>query len=314
MADELQNLSERDRALALIASEYVGEGSIGLLDFLPSGRTEALRVALEKLFSLPPEKQKTQYKKGLKNLRGKDRISLFYHADSAWISEAFRGESAPVLAILMEGLPKARVGGMLKDLPKETRRDLKKVRLDRIPKKIQALIRHRGESRFPRISLGSLEKDAVLKKIYDLSLADLSKVLRELGLAEMALAFSKINRSAVRAILNRLRSSDAKELRGRMKKVDEFKLPEQRDAQLHILSLDFEKLSAQEIVSEIGFGVFSRAFGKGDSEAALFFIHKFPPHQGYILKRYFDESSGQNSPEKITQTRERILDAYTRIK
>ena len=313
MVAELHSLNERDRALALVSSEYVGEGSIGLLDFLPASRSEEIRVALEKFFALPPEKRKTQYNKGIKQLRGKGLISLFYHADSAWISEAFRAESAPVLAILMEGLPKARVGGILKDLPKETRRDLKKVQLGKIPKKIQTLIRNRGESHFPRNSLDSLEKDAVLKKFYDLGLADLNKVLRELGLSEMALAFSKINRSAVRAILNRLRSSDAKELRRRMKKAEDFNLPDQREAQLHILSLDFEKLSPEEIISEIGFGVFSRAFGKGDREAALFFIHKFPPHQGYILKRYFDENSSQNVPEKITQTRERVLDAYTRI-
>ncbi|MDX1386994.1 MAG: hypothetical protein R3257_05345, partial [bacterium] len=189
----------------------------------------------------------------------------------------------------------------------------KKVKVQQLPAMVIQMILRRAEARFPKVRRSELEKDEVIKKLAPLGLRDLQKLLRELGISEMALAFSQINRSATRAILNRLNNADSKELRARIKKAAGKKLPEQREAQLHILELDLEKLSPEEMVQEIGFGVFSRAFGKSDHALGEYFVHRFPPKQGYVLRRYLDENTPQNTGAKITRTRERILDALTRI-
>lgn len=276
------------------------------MQFLPEARVAGLQSAWEGL-------SEQEVQESWKNLSQTGEENLLYHADSSWVSQSFPGETAAVWAVILQDLPKSRIGGVLKDLPKETRRDLKRVKVNQLPAAVIQLILRRAEARFPRVRRSDLEQDVVIKKLAPLGHRDLEKLLRELGISEMALAFSQINRSATRAILNRLNNADSKELRARIKKVSGKKLPEQREAQLHILELDLEKLSPEEMVQEIGFGVLSRAFGKSDRTIGEYFVHRFPPKQGYVLRRYLDENAQQNTDARITRTRERILDALTRI-
>lgn len=306
MTSALQKLSKKDRAFLLTSQRILGNSAPDLMRFLPESRVTALKAAWEGLSD-------QDVQESWKNLAQPEEESLLYHADSSWVSQSFPGETAAVWAVILQDLPKARIGGVLKDLPKETRRDLKRVKVTQLPAAVIQLILRRAEGRFPRIIRSDLEKDVVIKKLAPLGLRDLEKLLRELGISEMALAFSQINRSATRAILNRLNNADSKELRARIKKASGKKLPEQREAQLHILELDLEKLSPEEMVQEIGFGVFSRAFGKSDRALGEYFVHRFPPKQGYVLRRYLDENAPQNTDARITRTRERILDALTRI-
>src|SRR5690606_5507079 len=153
----------------------------------------------------------------------------------------------------------------------------------------------------------------VFAALSQLDLRHTLKLMRELGIHELALAFSKVNRSATRAILNRLNTRDAKELRVRIKKMGQKEQPGQRDAQLHILEMDLEKLSPEEMVQEIGFCVFSRAFDKTEAACGQFFVYRLPPKQGYLLKRYLDENIPKNTPERTERIRQRLTQALSRI-
>lgn len=249
----------------------------------------------------------------LKALAGQKHQSLLHFAESQWLTENFKGEPAAVWAVLLRDLPKARVGGVLKDLSKTVRRQLKSVDLSKIPPPILKLIQRRAEGRFPTLDQEALKVEPVFSKLSQLDLRSMMKLMRELGITEMALAFSKVNRSATRAILNRLNTRDAKELRVRIKKMGQSEQPGQREAQLHILEMDLEKLSPEEMVQEIGFGVFSRAFGKAEQDLGQFFVYRLPPKQGYVLKRYLDENIPQNTPESVQRTRRRLQQALARV-
>jgi hypothetical protein len=152
--------------------------------------------------------------------------------------------------------------------------------------------------------------DDPFDQLRELNAKQLVQLAREVGIQEMSIAFSKVDRTATRAILHRLSLEDAKELRKRIKKDLEFSLELQREAQLNILALDIEKSKTDELAAEIGFSVLSRAFCKGELSSAQAFIYRLPTKQGYIFKRYLDLNLGNTTPDKAQQVRSRILDAF----
>jgi hypothetical protein len=207
-----------------------------------------------------------------------------------------------------------KCGFILKDLPKETRRDLKDINFKKISPAIRHLLRAQVERRFPRVDLAPLNSDEALKKLKDLSGNNLLLLMKELGLSEMTRAFAQVQRSTLRVILNRLGAQDAKELQTRLKEGAQYTKAVQKEAQMHILGLDLDKMKPEQLVLEIGFGVFSRAFGPEDREAADYFIYRLPPEQGQLLRRYLEETPLGSDPEKIRNTRGRILDAFISLK
>ncbi len=312
MLAELGKYGEKDQAFLLMTALHAPKGGKDLLAALSPNRAQALRGALEELLQDSSGGGADEILRALLRLQGKGKDSLLYHADPGWFLEAFRDESPRVLTILLEKISKIHLGRILQDLPKETRKEMKKIDASRVPTAIRRWVQERAESRFPRIRMASLKEDEVLDQLQSVKLDTFQKMLGELGLSEMAMAFSNISRSATRAILNRLPVSEAKELRKRIQNKISVSLKEQREAQLHILSLDFEKIPPEEIILEIGFGVFSRAFGKADGEASTYFIYKLPPARGYLLKRYIEKNAASHTPETVQKTRERILDALTK--
>jgi len=307
-------LSQKERVFLSLVAQYQPEGGEDLFKFLPPEESRGLKANLAAFLSQSPQQREAEFAAAREHAQDDQLVSMLYLADPGWISESLKGETAAAVGILLPKVPKSRVGSVLKDLPKETRRDLKKLKLKKISPAIRHLIRIRAERPFPRINLALLKEDDVVKKIKDLDGPQLLKTFHELGISEMAMAFSQVQRSALRAIINRLRTVDAKELKQRIKESGEFTRNQQKEAQLHILSLDFDKMNPEQVVQEIGFGVFSKAFGPEDAEIIEYFIHRLPPRSGYVLKRYLDDSMGQSTPEQVKKTRERVLDAFTRLK
>jgi hypothetical protein len=309
----LSKLDEKKQALLLMVALKEGERAPNLLTFLSESRARELREPLEELLKISKGQRKEEVFQSLARLSPKNRESLINHADPAWVIESFRGESARILFLLLKELPKATVGRFLSELPKEMRKALKALQPSEVSKEIRQLIYRKFQERFPAMPLRSTSTEDPFEKLCDLNAKQLQQLLREMGLHEMSIAFSKVNRSATRAILHRLNVEDAKEVRKRIKKEMSYGLELQREAQLHILSLDFEKSKSDELALEIGFSLLGKAFSKEDHSLISLFIYKLPPRQGYILKRYIDLNASSTSPEMARKMRERVLDAFMRL-
>lgn len=309
----LHSLSQKNRAFLSLVAQYAPQKADALLNLLPATQTQVLKENLGEYLAAGPELWRADVKY-IRDEGDETRPCLLYSADPGWISGALKGEGAAVVGGLLPKFPKNLVGAILKDLPKETRRDLKDIKFRKISPVIRNLLRAQVESRFPKVDLAPLDSDEALKKIKELSGNNLLILMSELGLSEMTRAFAQVQRSTLRVILNRLGTKDAKELQSRLKDGAQYTKAVQKEAQMHILGLDLDKMEPEQLVLEIGFGVFSRAFGPEDREAAEYFIYRLPPKQGHLLKRYLEEDSLGSGPEKIRNTRGRILDAYISLK
>ncbi len=313
LMSDLPSLSERNQAFLLLAALKEGDKAVSLLPYLGEAAADKMKGPLEELLKIPKEKLKGEVQSELGRLSQGGKESLFKHADAGWILENFRNEAPRVLFLILRELPKAKAGRVLRELPKETRKALKGLKFSKVPLPIVHYLHRQWEQKFPSIAAEQLQDNGPFEKLTELKSDQLLALMREVGIHEMSVAFSKVNRSATRAILHRMSVKDAKELRQRIKDAPEYKLELQREAQLNILGLDLEKLNAEELVLEIGFSVFSRTFSREHLSLAPFFIYKLAPRQGYILKRYVDQNAAGNSPEKAQRVRDRVLEALIRI-
>lgn len=311
---ELQELSERQQAFLLISALKEGDQAPVLLNYIDEGRGESSQQALDALLKLPKKSRHEEWASALASLGPEGKINLWSQADSGWIVDSLRGESPLVWAQVFRGLPRAKVGRVLAELPKEMRK-LVKAMSNHVPvDQVWSLLKRRLESRFPSVPRDLWEHPGDFEPFHRLSAEQFLQWMRELGLSEMAVAFAKVDRTATRAILHRLGVEDAKELRRRIKQGGQYSPEMMREAQMNILSLEVEKLKTEEFTLEIGFSVFSRAFAAEHRELIPIFVYKLPPRHGYVLKRYFDLNIPRNHPEKAQRLRERIAASLEKIR
>ncbi len=314
MSLNIQNIKNRDLACATLMLSYLGKRADEAFAYLTQSRVEKITPILSKLLDQPSSSQQEFIQSALVRLKGEKLTSLFYHAHPAWVSDRFKDESPIVLAQIITLFPKDKVGMFLKDLSKEKRKKLRRLQHSKqISPRMRNVVKKKCEQAFPLIEIENLKSDPFFQKLSEFSLKKNSSLLQELGLSELTIALSKVNRSAIRAILNRLKVADAMEIKKRLKEGGSWDPQVLKEAQLHILSLDFEKLKSDDMMQEIGFGVLSRAFAKDRIDEANYFMYRFPPQQGYMLKRYINSQGDTCDEAKIKQVQTRILSAIKGI-
>jgi len=311
---EFKNLSERNQAFILLCALREGDRAAALLEHVVDAPVEKMRATLTALQKVPKAQLQEDLWDPMMVSAGATGDQLFQFAESGWILENFKNESPRILAWILSRIPKAKSGRVLSELPKETRKALKNIKLKPLHPGVENYLVKRCQERFPKIPLEQVRGKGVFDRLSELKADYFLKLIRELGLGEMSIAFSKIDRAATRAILHRLNLQDAKELRHRIKESGDFPLAMQREAQLNILSLDMDSISADELPYEIGFAVFSKAFSKDDIAVTPLFIYKLPQRQGYILKRYLDQNATANSNEIAARMQERVSETFEQIR
>jgi len=311
---ELHDLSERQQAFLLISILKEGDRAAALLDYVGEGQSDGSKEVLEELLKGPKKSRPEDLSRSLAGLSPQGRVSLWSQADPGWLVESLRGESPLVWALIFRELPRAKVGRLLAELPKDMRKTIKEMSKNIPVEAVWDLLKRRMEARFPSVSQELWEHPADFEPFQRLSTDQFLQLMRELGISEMAMAFAKVDRTATLAILHRLGVEEAKDLRSRIKQGGEHSTEVMREAQMNILSLEVEKLKTEELTLEIGFSVFSRSFGPEHRALVPIFVYKLPPRHGYVLKRYLDVNIPRNHPEKAHKVRERIIAALERIR
>jgi len=310
---EFNNLSERNQTFVLLCALREGDRAAALLEHVTDAPMEKLRSALAGLQKVPKAQLQEELWDPIVASTKAGGEQLFQFAEAGWILENFKTEAPRILAWILDRVPKAKSGRVLSELPKETRKALKNIKLKTLPPGVENFLRKRCQERFPKIPLEQVRGKGIFDRLSEMKADLFLKLIRELGIGEMSIAFSKIDRAATRAILHRLNLQDAKELRQRIKESGDFPLAMQREAQLNILGLDMDTISADELPYEIGFAVFSKAFSKEDVSVTPLFIYKLPQRQGYILKRYLDQNATANSNDAAAKMQERVSETFEQV-
>lgn len=299
------------KSLVAVAAWHEGEKAVALLDHCENAELQALRPMFEEVSGWPVE----ECLQKLHEFMAADEQGLMAEqAHAGWIYEMLRHETPLIAAAIIGVFREDRRRQVLAACPESFRQSVESALSQAHPliECRQFLWQNfkRGFLAYPQLGA---EEFAQWNRYAQLTAESLTLLMREVGIEEMNLAFGKVHRTATRAILNRLDPHDAKELRRRLRQDNQYALELRREAQVHILSLEIEKIKAEDLTTEIGFSVLSRALGSAAAFLGSLFVYKLPPRQGYVLKRYLDRYAVYTPSELSLKTRERLAAAFHKL-
>ncbi len=206
-----------------------------------------------------------------------------------WLVDHLEGESPQILGIVCRILPGDRVRYLIDHLPAATRRLLPKLQSSyEVSQDVVDVVKEILTKRiaFPRIPKGPFS----LPHLLGMKGEDLRLLFWSLGIDEIAAAFHDVEPKILKAFIARFSVSMAREIRDRVEKIV-VSAERKQDAQRHLVSLNLDQLSSEELVRHVGYSVFGRALIVQDLVWAEKVPEKLIPAEGYHLKRILKETA-----------------------
>lgn len=232
-----------------------------------------------------------------------DGLSDLADVHPAWISKALENESPKIIGIILRWLPSRHVRYILEHLPKRTKMALPKlVESFAVPTEVLRLIRQGFERKFsllPKSSNGGIKS---FEDICLLKPEELTVLLRDIGLQELAMAFQNVEALGIKVLLNRMSVSSARALQQRMKDTAGIKAPLLKDARYTILEVALDQEDIEKLLIEIGLAALSK--GMKDQELFNKIQLKLDPELTFLAKRFVDQHVGVN---KLALERQEVI-------
>lgn len=210
----------------------------------------------------------------------------------AWMLKVLEQESPRIIAILLRYIPSHHSRYIVDRLPERIRQRMPHfVDAFSVPTPIVQSIRRRFEAHFD----GQLSHHASTEgfaSVVALSYDDLPKFFRDLGLHEIALAFSDADELSIQVLMKRLPESDARRLEERMHQVGEASKALTRDAKFTILEIDVESLPSERFLFEVGIRAFAKACGHAEQDVIRALSLKLEPQVGEWLLSQTSRKAG----------------------
>ncbi len=305
-----EHLNDRQRAFLMISVLRDRSGAANLISFLSPQEQGILGRALETVLSKTKAEKQEIILDELKKLSVRARRSFLSEINPEWILNLLENESPRMLATILRYLPGEQVHTILENLPAATLQAMpaysETFSLD--PDLVQILKRRFEQNFVSPLYAGRSNKRFTFDILHLLPTVRLKMLFVELGLCELAMAFSTLNEKTVTLLFQRLTSRDATLIKMRMDEKKEGISEERlKKAQSHLMSLDVKKESSETLILEAGFFVFSKAVLPENLNAVLFMVQKFSMKTGNLLQHYVDKNLPANSEKTVARYRQEIM-------
>lgn len=210
-----------------------------------------------------------------------------------WMLKILERETPRVIAILLRYIPSRQSRYILERLPPRIKERMPHfVDAFSVPTLVVQSMRRRFESHFLAASPTHAEMDS-FAGLAALSFEDLPKLICDLGLHEIALAFSDADDRSIHILMKRLPESDARRLQERMHHLEDAPKALTRDAKFTILDIDVESVPSDVFLFEIGIRAFAKACGRAEKDLISALSLKLEPRVGeWLLSQAARKSGG----------------------
>lgn len=221
--------------------------------------------------------------------RTEPEFVLLADVHPAWIVDVLLHESPRIIGLIMRFLPSRHTRYVLEHLPHTVREQLPHmVEAFAVSDAVLRLVRRWFEQHFTPThdlhAVATLDFTAISA----LSLDELAALIHDLGIQEMAHAFARMPKEAVKLILNRLPFDDAQALMKRLSDCTKIDPQLERDARYSILELRLEQGASAELIAEVGALALAKAFQSHHYSMLATLKQKLPPRLAYLLQRDVD--------------------------
>ena len=278
----------RRRIVSAMSVRRDGEAARELLEYM-SERDRAPCADLVEHFLADPEKELV-LEQLIRQLVASEQFSSLAEVHPAWILEHLRGEPPRVVGLILRSLPSNHVRYLLQNLPPMLR--------ERIPNMVESfavdpqvleVIRRRFEKNFLPMRISRQVRKPGFEHLYFLKTSELTELIRELGVFELAIALAGMSRKALHMIYNRLDLKDAKRLKMRIDAMGGISTELYRQARFNLLEIEGRHEGSERMLKAVGLAALASAAGNEYGEMIKLLMQKLEPTDGYLLKRFIDE-------------------------
>lgn len=309
-----EKLHDRQRAFLLVSLLADRSRAQELIPFLAPPDQIPIRGALEEIKTKTKETKKQMILDELKYLATESSRTSLSEVHPDWIFEAMKGESPRMISTILRYLPGDQVEGILTRLPESILKGMPPLleTFSLAPELLQILKERFEENFFAHQASVTLGLSS-FEMIPFLPVATLTQLLRQVGFKELAMAFATLNEQTINIIFRRLPERDATYLRRQMVMRESVSEEREKQAQGHLLSLDLEGGSAESLILESGFFIYSKAILPIHLEGLRAIQQKFSMPLGQLFKRYVDRNLPLNSEQTVMGYQREILEVLSSL-
>lgn len=301
-------MNNRHRIVAAMARLH-GASLDALLSAVSALEAQGIRSAWDHHATQGDDVAVDRARQELHALRASDQFSGLADVHPAWLLESLTHEPPRVIGIVLRSLPSHHVRYIIEHLPVAMRDALPDlIEAFAVPPDILEVIRRRFERRFLPVSYANIARETPFEGLHTLKNEELLSLVRELGLAELALALSRMSSRAVRLLLNRFPLKVAKSIQNKMKELEGCSESLRHQAQFTVLGVTNEHMGSDQLLLEAGVASLGRAGTATQDRFYRWLQQKLEPRLGYLLRRSLDEWGTYFSDEGIQERQALVLD------
>jgi hypothetical protein len=303
----MTEVCNRERAVAAMALLDDEDGAGALLGFVSDGEAESIRSLIAN-YSRNSDVA-SEMTRLVRQLISSERFSTLAEVHPAWILEHLKGESPRIIGIILRLLPSKHVRYILKHIdPMVGSQIPNMVESFSVEPEILEIIRRRFERKFlpMRVSRSIIEPG--FENLYFLKEYELEELFKEMGIAEMAVAFCGMPHSILHIIYNRLSVKEAKRLKAAIDEIDSVDPARHCEAKAIFMSIGGEGVGSENLLKTVGLAVLASAIGNDQLDMMKLLQQKLDPATAYLLKRFVDERRLRPGAVPIHAIRKRIVD------
>lgn len=295
----------RRRIVSALAVRRDGEAAGELLDYM-SDRDRGPCGELIERFSAERDRELV-LEQLIRQLVASERFSSLAEVHPAWILEYLKGEPPRVVGLILRSLPSNHVRFLLEHLPPMLRERMPNmVESFAVDPQVLEVIRKRFEKNFLPMRVSRQVRHPGFEHLYFLKTSELTELIREMGLFELAIALSGMSRKALHMIYNRLDLKDAKRLKMRIDGMSGISTELYRQARFNLLEIEGRHEGSVRMLKAVGLAAMASAAGHEHGEMIKLLMQKLEPQDGYLLKRFIDERKKRVN-EAVAEQRQALV-------
>ncbi|PIR20319.1 MAG: hypothetical protein COV45_07150 [Deltaproteobacteria bacterium CG11_big_fil_rev_8_21_14_0_20_47_16] len=211
-----------------------------------------------------------------------------------WMLRVLSCETPRVVAILLRYVPSKQALYIMDRLPARIKDRMPSV-VDAfsVPTPVVQTLRRQFEVHFSTLKNNTVTNTG-FNELSALGYEELPKLMKDLGVHELALAFADADPLSIQALSKRLPDSEARRLQERIRQLDGVSKTLIRDAKFTILDIDTQAILPDQFLFEVGLRAFAKACVATDHDLIQALSLKLEPKVGeWLLAQATRKASGE---------------------
>lgn len=281
------DLHQNDKILMLLILTFEDKRSYEIVKYLPKDKESLFKKEIDNLLNnIPQSSERYSFLlKEIKSFHFETQSSKMEDIHFSWLSDALQQEQPQVIAVILNFLPKDKTTQILSTFDVSLREEIS-CPLQILPV-IREVIKKRFEDKF--LPMRALKDTTYYKVLISLKEEDFFKLIRKMGLQELAIALRGIDISNLSKVIKSISQSDEEQLLQKMRELEEVDYEKIKVSQKNIRTYMHIFNNVKDIFWEIGLLKLAQLLKGEDNRIIHQIYQKLPKLEVNKLDQYLNK-------------------------